>query len=286
MGLGLSELIVVIAAIIFMFGGKKVVDWVVKFNKAKEEVLVKINDTKTVRDLKNAEDNSSSSKEESQNSSSVKNTVKLNEPNSELILKTKRKIEKVIFVDIAFNGDEDIRRALGSDRAYFVGIDHRILDIDKSSRKKHSSFAVVRNPFERLVCAYLFLNNPLLITPDGKKVSMFHPDTEKIKGKSFDEFIELLITGKLSHISFKQDQSYHIIDKNKNILVDTVLRFENLEKDFAKLCRENEFLDVKLDLINNSRQKDYSKYYAESTQKKVSEFYKRDIELFGYIFGS
>ena len=69
-----------------------------------------------------------------------------------------------------------------------------------------------------------------------------------------------------------------------DILVDFIGKFENLEKDFNFIC-EKIGIDAELPHINYSKRKNkYRDYYTEETRDLIGEYYKEEIELFGYEF--
>ena len=71
----------------------------------------------------------------------------------------------------------------------------------------------------------------------------------------------------------------------KNISLDFVGCYENLNEDFAYICNK---LKIKAELIrfNASRPEkdDYRKYYSEKTRQIVEKVYEDDIKSLGYSF--
>ena len=132
-----------------------------------------------------------------------------------------------------------------------------------------NTFTVVRNPFDRLVSSFCY----------AKTKNSFHykehPYYEYIADCDFERFVEIL--PEFEGMFQLRPQSDYIYDDKNNLLVDHVLRYETLQKDF------NKFWDIKLPHLNKSdRHKDWRKYYNENTIKPVYEFYKRDFKNFNY----
>ncbi len=76
-----------------------------------------------------------------------------------------------------------------------------------------------------------------------------------------------------------------ILDSRGNPLVDHIGRFENLVGEFDAIC---ERMHISAALSNRNRNKSnhgaYGSYYTEETAAIVGDFFKEEIELFGYHF--
>ena len=72
--------------------------------------------------------------------------------------------------------------------------------------------------------------------------------------------------------------------ENGQLLVDQVLRFENLGHDFNHLAQTIGF-EGRLPHINKStREANYQSYYNAMTQEVIYQRFKRDFDYFGYHF--
>jgi len=155
-------------------------------------------------------------------------------------------------------------------------------DIKKSTNQ--FSFAFVRNPWDRCVSAFRYLNNGGQNRADKK-------DAEKFFIGYQSDFAGFIRHHKSNNVFLEQmhfkPQYKWICDENDNVLVDFVGKFENLQEDFNKLCDTIEVPRQKL--IHNkkpkSKHKHYTEYYDEETKQIVAEKYAKDIEMFGYEFG-
>jgi hypothetical protein len=150
----------------------------------------------------------------------------------------------------------------------------------------YTSFTVVRNPWDRLVSAYHFArmrnsywHNPHYL-PD---------DYELLSQKSFEECVTILREERerLKNLVWHTQMRWVASPKSLGgkVMVDRVLRFENIDHDFRELCRELGVSERELPRINTSdRAGHYQQYYNERTRKIVEEIYAEDIEAFGYSF--
>ena len=123
------------------------------------------------------------------------------------------------------------------------------------------SFAVVRNPWERVVSLFLWL----------KKSN--HPSIAKVNS------VNAWLAG---DISCRPASVY--IESRGSIIVDRVIRFETLEQDFINVCRDFCLRPKRLPFINKTNHDDYRSFYTDATSARVASLFRRDIELFGYKF--
>ena len=135
-------------------------------------------------------------------------------------------------------------------------------------------FAFVRNPWDLQVSMYHFvLREPTAPRHNAVKAC-----------GTFDRFVEwVAATPDPYPRGITKLQRDMLTDKDGNLLVDFVGRYESLNEDFARVCRR---LGLTLDLphLNRSSHSDYRSYYNERTKAIVDECFRADIELFGYAF--
>lgn len=152
-------------------------------------------------------------------------------------------------------------------------------------------FAVVRNPFDRMVSWYAIMAKdtvenfaPHLTRDDGGFGGEVLRAVQR-QARSFDGFIALPKEDAEGLFErFHTPQFDYLSDDRGRLIIDHVLRFENLSEDFNALAREIGF-EGRLPHHNRSiRQESYRDYYDPSTREEVARRFKRDIDHFGYRF--
>ncbi len=145
-------------------------------------------------------------------------------------------------------------------------------------------FCVVRNPWNWYRSNYLFIVN-------GNNA---HPDKEIVGKLSFSEFIlwvrdigskrgKHITDGSwnLPNIPFHTFSEY-IKDKNGNILVDKIIKLEELDIEFENICTK-----LNIDSLIKLGHQNKGVYnipteYTKETIEIVRELHKEDLEIFNY----
>jgi hypothetical protein len=125
-------------------------------------------------------------------------------------------------------------------------------------------FAVVRNSWDRMVSRYFY----------SKKIS------RRFQSFSFEEFIDYDLKNNM-HVL--QQYEFCTYDK-KNICLNKIIRFENLEKDLDEVTLK---LFNKTGLLihaNKSDRKKYRSYYNSKLKKKIHNAFEKDINFFNFTF--
>ena len=159
---------------------------------------------------------------------------------------------------------------------------HRYLkDTLPSYKNKPYVFTFVRNPWDRLVSAFFYLNE------GGRNISD-KADSKKYLRKyqgDFETFIkEGIAEGKALEQLHLKPQSVWVCDNEGKLLVDYIGRFESLQEDLDRISKEIGIPFKPLAHTNGSTHKHYQDYYTNETRAIVAKAYKRDIELFNYDF--
>lgn len=188
---------------------------------------------------------------------------------------------KCIFIHIPKNAGISVSYALfgstgGSHRKL---VDYQRI-LGKRIVKRYFKFSFVRNPWDRLVSTYFFLIKGGLTERDQKWTEEHIAQYE-----DFTDFVMNWLS--IEHINDSlhfQEQHLFLTNHNNELDVDFLGRFETLDQDFQSIC-EHLHIDRALKKTNSSKRKnDYRSYYNESTKAIVAEVYKRDIQMFKYLF--
>jgi hypothetical protein len=143
-----------------------------------------------------------------------------------------------------------------------------ISKIGKETFNSYFSFGVVRNPWGWQVSLYHF----------GLE-STLHPQRKLFR--SFGSFETYLRWRCKDDVHFQKD---FLFSKGDEQLVSFIGRYENLEMDFQKICK-NIGIDAALPTLNQSlKRRQYQEYYTPDTIQLVRNAFAPDIELLGYDF--
>lgn len=141
------------------------------------------------------------------------------------------------------------------------------------------TFSFIRNPWDRVYSAYKFLEKGGVNIHDRNAFDMYLSRYD-----NFEDFImNGLSKGLLNKINHLRPQSDFICNKNGDVLVDFLGRFETIGDDLSQLESHLE-ISIKLDHHNMNPKASYMQIYTEEMISKVKQVYNRDINIFGYDF--
>ncbi|HED6214174.1 TPA: sulfotransferase family 2 domain-containing protein [Campylobacter coli] len=188
---------------------------------------------------------------------------------------------KCIFIHVPKVAGSSIERVIYQTDKWLVGhvkaSDYTKFDKDKFD--SYFSFGFVRNPYDRVVSAYHYLKND---SPDPCDIKWGRLHINNLTFEEFilslqdEEFKEEILSK--NHFSF---QYKYLCDKNMNILVNFIGKFEKLDNDFKKILNILRRKDS-LVHINKRKHLNYRDYYNSQTYKIIREIYRDDFEIFDY----
>jgi hypothetical protein len=221
-------------------------------------------------------------------------------------------LHNFLFVHIQKNAGTAITQALlkipGSE---FIAPAHmRLRDLKFDADKKPFVFAVIRNPWSRLVSWYEMMIRKGIHNDFSRYLLSNHCTNEN--PISFSRFIRRIDviqeTSNAEMVSLSSDTSGsiswrpddyvkslafnqvdYLINTHSGIACDMYLSFENLHRDWKLLITE---LDLDQSLLlkqqnSNPHLVDYLSYFKNQADLMwVADLYKQDIEAFGFSFQS
>lgn len=180
---------------------------------------------------------------------------------------------KCTFIHLEKNGGTSISQWMQKNcKGYRLSLKHGSYQKLKSPKKNFGdlglTFAVVRNPWDRVVSAYAYQTRK-----DQKRILKTTGVNNEIP--DFKTWLKTIISFSHHYILTPQHPK---IDG-----VDLVLRYEKLSDEFKQI---QEFFNCHepLDNINASAHKNYQNYYDEETKDIISDVYQIDIEKYDYRF--
>ena len=188
--------------------------------------------------------------------------------------------KKYIFIRVPKNASSSICKNVGNIKHYSIDFLEEKIKININN---YYTFCIVRNPFDRLVSWFSYHKFNVGKKSD-KKLNRYY------KNSTFKEWIK---NGCVLPNSWTMEKDKYnpnplhqhlwVCDKDNNINVDFVGRYETLKEDYETI-KSNIEIKNPLPKINISNHKDYKKYYDSETIDIVNENFKTDLTLFNYKF--
>ena len=163
-------------------------------------------------------------------------------------------------------------------------LDHSTMAYLKKNCKYYDnsyfSFAIVRNPYARLVSEYHYCKYQY--SRFIKKLDSFKDFVYELKNK----FDYVLKNKEKDHLYVSHYLPQYLFTHNyrKIKIVNKIYKLENLNEEWSNIC---EILDIDKELIRSEKNAskfkyNYKDYYDEDLKSIVYEMYKDDFEIFNY----
>ncbi|RLE01334.1 MAG: hypothetical protein DRJ13_07130 [Bacteroidetes bacterium] len=187
-----------------------------------------------------------------------------------------------IFIHIPKNAGQSVRNTLfenllpGHMKAYTYQ-----LIFPKRIFENYYKFAFVRNPWDRLASAYMFMKGG-----GAHEKDRLWSERTLTKYDSFESFVKNgLRNQEIQDWPHFRPQVDFLRGQNGMIELDFIGRFENLQQDFNHV-RDHLGLSGELLFINKTKIKrePYQTYYSDESREITARVYKEDIEVFNYKF--
>lgn len=187
--------------------------------------------------------------------------------------------ERCIFIHIPKTAGTSVAQTLFGEASRHVPY----IEYQKANPAKYRrfwKFTFVRNPWDRLVSTFFFLKGGGLNEMDRAW------SEQTLAGfTEFEDFVRSWLNPitASSWVHFRP-QAEFILDRQDNVMVDFVGRFERLSEDYSVIAGRLG-KNTSLPVVNSSAHDHYSSYYTPETREIVGQVYARDVAAFGYGFG-
>ena len=141
-------------------------------------------------------------------------------------------------------------------------------------------FCFVRNPWDRFVSLYFYFKGDVIGANYDNKINT-KLGRKAYNCKTFKQFCKKYTTFESNRHFWPQS---NWIYENGKLCIDFVGRLETINQDFKAICKKLDLPEVQLPHYLKTSHGDYRGYYDESSKRLVGEYYRKDIELFGYRF--
>jgi hypothetical protein len=187
---------------------------------------------------------------------------------------------KAIFVHIPKCAGVSVCRALfGNLAGGHTTLDEYLNIFEPRYIESYFKFTIVRNPWDRLVSAFHFMQSGGFNEEDRNWFS-----GELGHFKDFEEFVKgWLNKNNIWKWPHFRPQYHYIVERKGKVKMDCVGFLENIEEDFRYVTKRLG-VDCSLQQSNKGNHDDYRSYYNEETMKIVADVYDTDIKLLGYNF--
>jgi Sulfotransferase family len=140
---------------------------------------------------------------------------------------------------------------------------------------KHIFFIIVRNPWHRIVSMYFYWKRTMNVN------NMFKMLLNLDEAPTFTEFVKLLPTIKGS--GWGLSTHFNIL-KAKVEDFDIVIKLEEIDEKFEQI---QNILGAKISIRQSNKgdyEGSYQQYYTDETRDLIAEYFKYEIDTFGYTF--
>lgn len=159
-------------------------------------------------------------------------------------------------------------------------------DINLSVRMAHDAFAVVRNPWDRVVSRYMFKAYQTPGYLEEVSFEQFLEERHLYEGDAGKYTWHLAIKGWFPAADYVTD--------NKGVLKCDMMRFGHMHEDVAKYFNMAPNTKLYIRNVSNGKKSDdkhsvverkpYQEFYNDKTIQIVADHYKKDIDLWGFDF--
>lgn len=178
-----------------------------------------------------------------------------------------------VFIHINKTGGSSIERALKLPFEHKTALE-KIQQIGRTEWDRRLSFAVVRNPWDKVVSHYFYR-----VRTNQTGMGDGHID--------FNEWV-MRSYGFNDPVYYDQPKMFQpqvnwLKDSEMKICVKEILRFEQLSDDFSALAKKIG-KKVPLPHVKKTAHSHYKDHYNDSARKIIGRVFQEDIDIFKYIY--
>lgn len=161
----------------------------------------------------------------------------------------------------------------------------RWIDWNKDIRENYRAFAIVRNPWSRVVSRYEFAKKVIY----KEETSDHYGETDYIDCSSFEAFVETRhIWGDKEFFWHRAIRGWYpafdyVSDENDKVRCD-ILRFEHYSDDIKQYL--GVLFNPEPRNVTGYKQSTYKDYYNKDTIQIIADWYQKDIDYWGFDFDS
>lgn len=191
---------------------------------------------------------------------------------------------KIIYIHIPkAAGNALIKSLFGVSATGHDPLSRYLANNDKKFREYYK-FAVVRNPFDRLVSSFFYLKQG--------GIGFFDDDFSRkylFDIQSFDHFVKKLNddvefrNAVMTWVHFIPQINFLSLN-GTDLHIDKVVKLENLDKELNELCSQIGVPPVKIIRYNSSKRKNFKEYYTRELIEIVESLYQQDLKVLKYTF--
>ncbi|MCW8107255.1 sulfotransferase family protein [Alteromonas ponticola] len=182
-------------------------------------------------------------------------------------------LDKFVFIHINKTGGSSVEKALGLPFEHKTALE-KIEQMGRRNWNKKITFAVVRNPWDKVVSHYHYR-----VKTDQTNLGNKHLDFKQWVKRTYGENDPQYYDQPMMFMP----QLDWIADRDGKLLVNEIIRFENLSEEFNRLA-EKLGVTATLPHVKRSNRGNYRDYYDDETQQIVADWFAKDIKQFDYRF--
>lgn len=195
------------------------------------------------------------------------------------------KEKKLLFIHIPKNGGNSVERAIGLERMAELAKHSQITDVEPIIKiDQYYKFAVIRNPWDRVVSMYYFLSKHRATGNMSFKSWLLANNTT---AQSVRVMAGLTNPDKKIHGNYDaplqtKTQLSWLKTLDGNIAIDFVCRLEHLNADMTELCKIKNLNCQQIQFLNKTEHPKCDEVHDQETIDFVGQHYREDINFFGF----